>query len=193
MHGPKKYIGISTGVLFILTLGAFWLVSQRSRAVDTSVSPEGTLPVVENEEEKPAEQPSGKIDEHLTIDNTLRDVNFCGQIYKVKQVLIDGVDVVQRVAELAKELSEESKDQQDLAGAICGSIDFSITYRSYTGSHLPPDELEIYGPRSLDDGSGALKYVVGVGNTHFVIAYPSLQINIAGAEEGGSTVIGTLK
>jgi len=44
---------------------------------------------------------SGVIDEHLTINNELRDVNFCGKIYKVKQVLIDGVDVVQRVAELA--------------------------------------------------------------------------------------------
>jgi len=42
-----------------------------------------------------------KIDEHLTINNELRDVNFCGKTYKVKQVLIDGADVVQRVAELA--------------------------------------------------------------------------------------------
>jgi hypothetical protein len=43
----------------------------------------------------------GQIDEHLFVDNTLRDVNFCGNIYKVKQVMIDGVDVVQRVAEIA--------------------------------------------------------------------------------------------
>jgi hypothetical protein len=43
---------------------------------------------------------SGKIDEHLTIDNTFRDVNFCGTTYRVKQVFIDGVDVVQRIAKL---------------------------------------------------------------------------------------------
>ena len=42
-----------------------------------------------------------KIDEHFTVNSELRDVNFCGKTYKVKQVLIDGVDVVQRVAELA--------------------------------------------------------------------------------------------
>ena len=43
----------------------------------------------------------GQIDEHLFIDNTLRDVNFCGKMYRVKQVKINGVDVVQRVAEIA--------------------------------------------------------------------------------------------
>lgn len=42
----------------------------------------------------------GKIDEHLTIDNTLRDVNFCGTIYRAKKVFIDGIDVVQRTAKL---------------------------------------------------------------------------------------------
>ena len=54
---------------------------------------------------------SGKIDEHLTIDNTLRDVNFCGKISRVKQVVIDGVDVVQRIAELiTKSQIEHEKD-----------------------------------------------------------------------------------
>ncbi len=46
---------------------------------------------------------SGKIDEHLTINNTLRDLDLCGKIYRVKQVIIDGVDVVQRVAELVSD------------------------------------------------------------------------------------------
>jgi hypothetical protein len=70
-----------------------------------------------NEKEKPAEQPSGKIDEHLTIDNTLRDVNFCGKIYKVKQVLIDGVDVVQRIAEIATEDQSDSNKRRVCDGA----------------------------------------------------------------------------
>jgi len=40
-------------------------------------------------------------------------VNFCGKTYKVKQVLIDGVDVVQRVAELAtKNLLSETLEQK---------------------------------------------------------------------------------
>lgn len=42
-----------------------------------------------------------KIDEHLSIDETLRDVNFCGKTYKVRQIMIDEADVVQRIAELA--------------------------------------------------------------------------------------------
>lgn len=61
--------------------------------------------------EQPDQQPTGQAtptptsvvqnDEHLTIDETLRDVNFCGKVYKVKQIKIDGVDVVQRIAEIA--------------------------------------------------------------------------------------------
>jgi hypothetical protein len=85
------------------------------------VSPEESSTLVENEDmEKPIEQLSGKIDEHLTIYNTLREVNFCGEIYKVKQVLIDGVDVVQRVAELAtKDLIPEGKGSEKTICNMC--------------------------------------------------------------------------
>lgn len=83
---------------------------------------------------------SGKIDEHLTINNELRDVNFCGKTYKVKQVLIDGVDVVQRVAELATKnlipasfvkgpYAKEGKPlvlgEGKMAKEICGNINLS--------------------------------------------------------------------
>jgi hypothetical protein len=57
------------------------------------------IPIIK-EETEPIQ--SEKIDEHLTINNELRDVNFCGKTYKVKQVLIDGVDVMQRMAEMTK-------------------------------------------------------------------------------------------
>ncbi|HEY4526831.1 MAG TPA: hypothetical protein VJK53_03225 [Candidatus Paceibacterota bacterium] len=45
--------------------------------------------------------PAGKIDEHLTINNIYREVTFCGHTFKTPQVVIDGVDVIQRLAELA--------------------------------------------------------------------------------------------
>ena len=44
---------------------------------------------------------SGRIDEHLTIDNALHSVNVCGKPLKAKQVYIDGVDIVQRIAQLS--------------------------------------------------------------------------------------------
>jgi hypothetical protein len=96
----KNYTGIIIFIILALGLGAFWVYSSKPKQVGNALPP-----IVE---QKPADNPvvatttqSGKIDEHLTINNELRDVNFCGKTYKVKQVLIDGVDMVQRVAELA--------------------------------------------------------------------------------------------
>ncbi len=76
---------------------------------------------------------TGKIDEHLTINNTLRDVNFCGKIYKVKQIIIDGVDVVQRIAELVRNRSLSQNTKLKIVGdSICKSVPFN-----------PNDELQI--------------------------------------------------
>lgn len=76
---------------------------------------------------------SGKIDEHLTINNTLRDVDFCGKTYRVKQVIIDGVDVVQRIAELVRDQSfSQNTKIKTLSDDICGSVPFN-----------PQDEVQV--------------------------------------------------
>ena len=64
------------------------------------LDPKATSYVPPEEEYSATTTPSGQIDEHLFIDNTLREVNFCGKMYQVRQVMIDGVDVMQRVAEI---------------------------------------------------------------------------------------------
>ncbi|MBI2120528.1 MAG: hypothetical protein HYT94_02800 [Parcubacteria group bacterium] len=73
----------------VILAGGFFVLTQKETVDPVPFSPVVPAPTVTI------------VDEHLTIDETLRDVNFCGKTYKVKQVLIDGVDVVQRVAELA--------------------------------------------------------------------------------------------
>ncbi len=45
-------------------------------------------------------------DDHLTINNELTEVNFCGNTYQARQVLIDGVNVVQRIGEILAEKDE---------------------------------------------------------------------------------------
>jgi len=75
---------------------------------------------------------SGKIDEHLTINNTLRDVNFCGNIYRVKQVIIDGVDVVQRIAELA------TNAQFKQGKGVC-----DVAYSTMSNGYLVSNEIGI--------------------------------------------------
>lgn len=128
---------------------------------------------------------SGKIDEYLTINNTLRYVNFCDKTYKVKQVFIDEMDVVQRIAEIITEMNGESNEKKQFAVAICENIKFRIT----TGNL---DELEISGPSIRNNDYS--KYYIGIGRfLIFTINYPSLQLEVSKAEEGSSTVIGVLK
>lgn len=45
---------------------------------------------------------SGKIDEHLFVDNSLIEFDWCGNKFKTRQITIDGADVVKWLAELAK-------------------------------------------------------------------------------------------
>lgn len=99
-----KKENIALIIFLVLVLGIAWCVyysftkTQKVAQTNPPVIPTELGKVVTN---PPAPEQLGVIDEHLTINNELRDVNFCGKTYKVKQVLIDGVDVVQRVAELA--------------------------------------------------------------------------------------------
>jgi hypothetical protein len=110
----KKYLLVTLGLVLILGIGLVLLsrtVSSTPNILRTPISstpatgsnltPIGT-PYTQPPEEKSTATTTqiGKIDEHLTIDNTFRDVNFCGTTYKVKKIIIDGVDAVQRIADL---------------------------------------------------------------------------------------------
>jgi len=65
-----------------------------------------------------------RVDEHLAIDETLRDVSFCGSTYRAKQVLIDGIDVVRRIADFATERKLVSMyPQYKGTGEICRKLE----------------------------------------------------------------------
>ena len=112
-------IGIIVSVI-VLTTGFFLMKNSVKKSIQpcnpattdcSGLTPLGTPYVLPPKEASPATTTqSGKIDEHLTINNTLRDVNFCGKTYQVKQVMIDGVDVVQRIAELVTKDQFMKKD-----------------------------------------------------------------------------------
>ena len=63
----------------------------------------------------------GQIDEHLFIDDTLKNVEFCGKNSRVKQIVINGVDVIQRIAELLRsdQFMENGKVKQGAAAEFC--------------------------------------------------------------------------
>lgn len=174
----KNYTGIIICIILAIGLGAFWLYSSKPKPVDN------TLPPIT--EQKPVDNPvvtattqSGKIDEHLTINNELRDVNFCGKTYKVKQVMIDGVDVVQRIAEIANKFNGGGEQDILRAKSICGNIEFGTS----------SSQIDI--PDLIVDSTS---YSMRMGRfLAFTIKYPSLEIETSKAEEGGSVVIGKLK
>lgn len=178
--------------IFILASITFALIYRQSptpsdalSADSTTPSPVATTSVVSSQSEK--------IDNYLTIDNTLRDVNFCGKTYRAKQIRIDGIDVVLRIAEIITE-NEASKEKDIFVKSVCRNIEFDIIHQFDTEGHLIPSELPIGGPVIRRSDSGMLTYILGMGRfIAFVINYPSLQIEIGKAEEGASTVFGTLK
>lgn len=120
-------------------------------------------PYVAPEPDEPAENTTqtGMIDEHLTIDPTLREVNFCGNTYNVKQVMIDGVDVVQRIAEIAENnVKVESFPQYIGTERICRDI--QKTYK--VGSEII---ITRTGSGKIEGGQSV--YYINIENLSFII------------------------
>jgi hypothetical protein len=42
---------------------------------------------------------SGRVDAHVSVNPNLEDITFCGNAFKARQITIDGVDVVKRLAD----------------------------------------------------------------------------------------------
>ena len=153
-----------------------WYVLSRNQEVPTQNNI-GTTTNVATTSSNPVQ--SEKIDEHLTIDNTLREVNFCGTTYRVKQVIIDGVDVVQRIAKI---VANDIPGQNPLLNdSICTNTTYGV---------LPEHELEVQGGYR----GGSSVYYMAIGKWEiFIIDYATLQIDVSKAEEGVSIAIGSLK
>jgi hypothetical protein len=170
--------------------------------------------IVGYQKSEPIPNPQGQLtsmtrtDEHLTIDETLRDVNFCGKIYKVKQIKIDGVDVVQRVAELAtKNLIRETlkigpygpkmdewktliKKRGEMANEICQNISLNISSESRV---IQVGEVNSFPSKDLGQ-SGDKVYTIQISNSRFAINPASNEIYTSSEYEGSLIgPIGTLK
>ncbi|MCH8987115.1 hypothetical protein IIA94_03040, partial [Patescibacteria group bacterium] len=122
---------------------------------------------------------SGKIDEHLTVNNTYRDVDLCGEIYRGKQVILDGVDVLQRVAELGR---NESVPHKDIGIKICDGIK--------PGPYLNKREIEILEVITFPSSDleelpvGSETYVVYISGWSFLINLPTGTIYTLGGYDG---------
>ena len=136
---------------------------------------------------------SGKIDEHLTIDNTFRNVSFCGdKVLKSRQIFIDGVDVVQRIAYLASnELTEKNFDGSTFGQGICNSMPGNVIY---TKGILETRDVVTFD--GMDDGSTVITgktYIVFLSAMQFAINPSTNAIFSVGGYAGRLTKIGNLK
>lgn len=154
-------INIETGALDCRSLSASGCdqsatTTDCSKIVTVPQSQDSYLSPAQMYTEVASTEQSGKFDEHLTIDNTLVEVRFCDKIYKTRQIFIDGVDMVQRIAQLA------SNDQMGKL-PICNSIPNPI----YTKGILETADVKSF--KGSDLGLSGTTYLVFLASYRFDI------------------------
>jgi hypothetical protein len=129
---------------------------------------------------------SGKIDARLTIDNTYKSVDVCGVLYRGKQVVIDGVDVLQRIAALGR---AEVAPHRDIGTKICDGIK--------PGPYGGKKEVEISEVISFpgsDVGLPGIVYQFNISDWRFAVAVETGDIyGVSGYDGSLLGPIGKLK
>ncbi len=127
---------------------------------------------------------SGKIDAHLTVDNSLIEVTACGKIYRTRQIFIDGADVVSRLATLAN-TGALPKDDMGHVG-LCQSLPGEIHLRGIIETNVKAFE-------GSDVGLPGITYLVGVAANGFDVNPQTGNIYQASSYDGLlSGPVGTL-
>lgn len=134
---------------------------------------------------------SGKIDEHLAVNNTLKSISFCGNLtLKTRQVVINGVDVGQRIAQLASSDQMGKLPNGDSLGqAICNSMPHNM--EGTKGILEMPD---VVTSQTSDPRAPGQEYTVILGQEAFVVNPVTNEIFSISAYDGSTlTSVGKLK
>jgi hypothetical protein len=133
---------------------------------------------------------SGKIDAHLTIDNTLKSVSFCGDLtLKTRQIIINGVDVGQRIAQLAStDQMGKSPGGESIGQGVCNSMPHNI---DYTKGILEIPDVPV--PGTKDSRATGQNYLVILGAMAFSINPVTNEIFNVDAYDGTLVSVGKLK
>lgn len=137
---------------------------------------------------------SGKIDARLTVNNTLKEVSFCGKSSKIRQVIIDGVDVGQRLAYLASTDQMGYAPGGDLPGgesigrAVCNTLPLNVPEMKGV---LEMRDVAI--SKSDDTRAPGNNYGVNIGNYAFIINPTTNEIFNVGAYDGTLVSVGKLR
>ncbi len=134
---------------------------------------------------------SGKIDDHLVVDNTLKNITFCsGLTLRTRQIFIDGVDVGQRIAQLASsDQMGRAANGDSIGEGVCNSLPHNVAY--IKGILRMPD-VTLF--QTGDPSTPGENYRVSLGSLVFAINPTSGEIFMVSAYDGSTlTRVGTLK
>ena len=136
-------------------------------------------------------QQSGMVDGHLTVNNTLKDISFCGGLtLKTRQIIIDGVDVGQRIAQLASsDQMGRGVNDSSIGEGVCNSMPHNI---AYTKGILEARDVTAF--QSDDARAKGESYKVYLGDLAFAINPAADEIFLISAyDQSTLTSAGKLK
>lgn len=134
-------------------------------------------------------QQSGKIDAHLMIDNTLKNITFCGgPTLKTRQVIINGVDVGQRIAQLASSDAMGKVGNASIGNGVCNSMPHNV---DYTKGIL--EMRDVVTVQTGDSRAPGDNYFVNIGTMMFAINPVTNEIFNVSAYDGTLVSVGKLK
>ena len=116
----------------------------------------------------------GRINASTTVNDQLEDITLCGTPYKSKQVLIQSVDVVRKIAFLLPSVTKGGGVPNETnADAICWNINTNIERNipyakgTYTSVELPISDVSTQTRTDLPGKPSEL--LVNIGGVQFVI------------------------
>lgn len=133
---------------------------------------------------------SGKLDEHLSVDNALKGISLCNTAFKTRQIFINGVDVGARIAQLA------SSDQMghgingsSIGEGVCNSMPHRV---AETKGILEMRDVVTF--KTDDTRAQGDNYRVYLGDLSFAINPATNEVFLISAYDGSTlTSIGKLK
>lgn len=135
---------------------------------------------------------SGKVDQHVTVDPTLKDVTICGAHFKARQVVIDGVDVVQYLAKTLPQTHDTTRASESIQASICNTLGTSNPSRDTYGDYKVA-ELPVLDVTKQIDSQGHQGYFFAISALRFEVDATNGDIYHMGAYDGTPQLIGNIK
>lgn len=192
----KNTLLLIAGPIVVSSLAVvFWYSSLRHQEVTPIGAPYTPPP---EEKSTATTTQSGKIDEHLTIDNALREVNFCGTTHLVKQIDINDIDVIKRVVYLAE------RKMLVINGDSTVSNDFCNAFKQISPSEQIPNpkmtgdliqvEMKIPDVAIWTNQNGHIMYNIYLPSWFFSVDSATNDIYLIGGYDGSLIgPVGSLK